>query len=251
MLMLSHAIEVPRASLRDIHTPEPTDSWRPVAHADVVDVLTERALVRGLKICSERYAVLPGHLYPTPGTVVEIPGGRLFGSLDFEPLSGAPFPAGCRPSAGIRNSHDKSFSLSVLCGARVLICANGVLSAEFIVARKHTSRIDLSAAIDEAINAFMESIKNFPQTYEQLRSWRLSVPKAHHLAVELARAGAFASSEILPIVNEFESPRHAEFKERNAWALYQAATERMKAQSPARQVEGFKALNSVLLPALN
>ena len=251
MLMLSHAIEVPRASLRGIPTPAPTDSWRPVPHADAVDALTERAAARGLKICSERYAVMPGHLYPVPGTMVEIPGGRLFGSLDFEPLAGAPFPEGCRPSAGIRNSHDKSFSLSVLCGARVLVCANGVLSAEFIVARKHTSGIDLSVAIDEALSAFMESIKNFQRTYERLRSWRLSVPKAHHLAVELARAGAFASSDILPVVNEFENPRHAEFKERTAWTMYNAATEIAKRQSPARQVEGFKALNSVLLPALN
>ena len=109
----------------------------------------------------------------------------------------------------------------------------------------------VSAAIDEAINAFLESINNFQQTYARLRSWRLSVAKAHHLAVELARAGAFASSDILPIVNEFESPRHAEFKERNAWALYNAVTENAKRQSPARQVEGFKALNSILLPALN
>jgi len=36
----------------------------------------------------------------------------------------------------------------------------------------------------------------------------------HSLIVELARAGAFSSSDILPIVTEFENPRHEEFKER-------------------------------------
>jgi hypothetical protein len=251
MLMLSHAVEVPRQALRSISTPEPTDTWRPVPHADVVDVLTERAAARGLKIKSERYAVLPGALYPTPGQRIELPGARLFGSLDFEPIVGVPFPPGCTPSAGLRNSHDKSFSLSILSGACVFICANGVLSAEHIIARKHTSGIDLVESIEDALNAFMESARDFQATYEQLRSRRLATAKAHHLIVELAKAGAFASSDILPVVQEWENPRHAEFKERNAWSLYQASTEVMKRQGPARQVDGLKALNSVLLASSN
>jgi len=242
---------MPRASLRGIRTPDPTDSWRPVPHADVVDVLTERAGARGLKITSERFSVLPGYLYPTPGTSVELPGARLFGSMNFGPISGMPFPDGCTPSAGIRNSHDKTFALSILSGARVLVCANGVLSAEFIVSRKHTSRIDLEASIDQALAATMASIEDFQATYERLRSRRLTRMKASALAVEMARSGTFSSSDILPVLDEYEKPSHEEFSERNAWSLYNAATARMEAQSPGRQVEGFKALNSVLLAQAN
>ncbi|MGD0092253.1 MAG: DUF932 domain-containing protein [Planctomycetota bacterium] len=251
MLMLSKATEVPRASLRGIRTPDPTDSWRPVAHADVVDVLTERAGARGLKITSERFAVLPGYLHPTPGTSIELPGARLFGSLDFAPVSGMPFPDGCMPSAGIRNSHDKTFALSILSGARVLVCANGVLSAEHIISRKHTSGIDLVESVDHALDAFMASIQGFQASYEQLSNWRLTRTRASALTVELARAGAFASSDILPVLDEYEKPSHEEFAERNAWSLYNAATARMKAQSPGRQVDGFKALNTVLLEQVN
>jgi hypothetical protein len=251
MLMLSKAHEIARRDLASIPTPDPTDSWRPVAHSDVVDVLTDRARQRGLKIRSERYAVMDGALYPTPGKRIELPGARLFGTLDFDPIPGMPFPAGCTPSAGIRNSHDKSFALSILSGARVFICANGVLSAEHIVARKHTSGLDMVESIDKALDAFMDSIRAFQQTYTQLNAWRLTKTKAHSLIVELARAGAFASSEILPVVEEYENPRHPEFKEPTAWNLYQDCTEIMKGQSPARQVEGFKALNAVLTSHLN
>ncbi len=74
---------------------------------------------------------------------------------------------------------------------------------------------------------------------------------SYSLIVELARAGAFPSSDILQVAAEFENPRHEEFKERNAWNLYQDCTEIMKSQSPARQVEGFKALNRVLTAAFN
>jgi hypothetical protein len=251
MLMLSHAIEVPRASLRGIPTPEPTDTWRPVPHADVVDVLTERAGARGLKIVSERFAVLPGYLHPTPGTSVELPGARLFGSLDFAPVSGMPFPRGCTPSAGIRNSHDKTFALSVLCGARVLVCANGVLSAEFVVSRKHTSRIDIVESVDNALDAFMESVRGFQALHERLSNWRLTRTRASALTVEMARTGAFASGDILPVLAEYETPSHDEFAGRTAWSLYNAATARMKEQSPGRQVDGFRALNNVMMAKLN
>jgi hypothetical protein len=66
-----------------------------------------------------------------------------------------------------------------------------------------------------------------------------------------ARAGAFASSDILPALDEYERPSHDEFSERTAWSLYNAATARMKAQSPGRQMDGFRALNTVLLAQAN
>lgn len=251
MLMLSHAHEISREALAGIHTPEPTESWRPVPHIDVVTALVERAAVRGLKIKSERYAVLDGTLYPKPGMQVSLQGARMFASLDFAPIPGMPFPAGTGPSAGIRNSHDKSFALSILSGARVFICANGVLSAEHVLSRKHTSGLDLVQSVDAALDAFMDSIRGFNDAYERLRSWKLRRTTAQSVVVELARAGAFSSSDILPVLAEYESPGHVEFSDRNGWSLYNAATARMKAQSPARQVDGFKALNSTLMSYLN
>jgi len=251
MLMLSHAAEVTRDELYSVVTPEPTQSWKPVPHYEVVNTLTDRAAARGLVIKNEKFALLDGTLYGENGVQTRIPGARLFGSLDFAPIPGMPFPAGCAPSCGLRNSADKSFALSILSGARVFVCANGVLSAEHIISRKHTSGLDLVASIDAALDAFMESLRGFNQTYEQLRARRLNRIKAHSLAVELAQAGAFSSSDILPVVREFEQPRHDEFRERNAWCLYQSATEIMKSQSPSRQVDGFKALNGVLVGELN
>ena len=97
----------------------------------------------------------------------------------------------------------------------------------------------------------MESLRGFNETSERPRSRRINRTKAHSLVVGLAQAGAFASSDILPVVREFENPRHPEFSEKNGWNLYQSCTEVMKNQSPSRQVDGFKALNSVLTAALN
>lgn len=67
----------------------------------------------------------------------------------------------------------------------------------------------------------------------------------------MAEGGAFSSSDIVSVIAEFEQPRHAEFSGRTGWSLYQPATEVMKKLSPARQVEGFKALIRVLVEGLN
>ena len=130
MLMLSHASEVSRDDLYGVVTPDPTDTWKPVPHHEVVNTLTDRAAARGLVIKSERFCLLDGTLYSPNGVQMRLPGARLFGSLDFAPVPGMPFPPGCAPSAGLRNSHDKSFALSVLSGARVFVCANGCLSGQ-------------------------------------------------------------------------------------------------------------------------
>jgi hypothetical protein len=42
MLMLSHAAEVSRNDLYSVETPEPTQSWKPVPHIEVVNTLTDR-----------------------------------------------------------------------------------------------------------------------------------------------------------------------------------------------------------------
>jgi len=117
--------------------------------------------------------------------------------------------------------------------------------------RKHTSRLDLRQSIDNALDTFLVSIRSFSEIHLRLTGQRLTRVRARALAVDLAEAGAFASSDVLPVVAEFENPRHPEFGGRTGWSLYQAATETMKKQSPARQVEGFKALNRVLVESLN
>ena len=248
MLMLHGAKEVKRVDLASILTPEPTDTWRPISHSQVVETLTVKAADRGLRIRNERFAVLDGALHPAEGVKIAVPNARLFGTMDFEPIPGLDFPPNCLPSAGLRNSHDKTFSLSILSGARVLVCANGVLSAEHIISRKHTSGIDLNQCIDRALDEFLVSIGSFKASYDRLNNWKLNRLEARDMIVELAKAGAFASADILPIVEEFDAPRHAEFAEHTAWAVYNSATEIMKKQSPARQYEGFRALNTVLCP---
>jgi hypothetical protein len=87
--------------------------------------------------------------------------------------------------------------------------------------------------------------------HDRLRGWSLRRTTAQSVIVEAAKAGAFSSSDILPVLAEFESPKHSDFRERNGWSLYNAATETMKKQSPARQTDGLKALTRIFQSYLN
>lgn len=76
----------------------------------------------------------------------------------------------------------------------MFVCANGVLSAEHIISRKHTSGLDQVESIDPALDAFLESLKGFNQTYEQLRSRRINRTKAHPIRLLPAAARQCRSS---------------------------------------------------------
>ncbi|MEI6232094.1 MAG: hypothetical protein WCT04_03525 [Planctomycetota bacterium] len=95
--------------------------------------------MRGQVIKNESFALLDGTLCGEIGVQTRIPGARIFGRLDFASILGMPFPAGCAPSCGLRNSADKNFALSILSGARVFVCANGVLTGAFVMTRKYAS----------------------------------------------------------------------------------------------------------------
>ena len=58
--------------------------------------------------------------------------------------------------------------------------------------------------------------------------------EARLLTVKAALAGAINSSDIVPIVREYEEPHHPEFAERNRWSLYNAFTETAKKYTPPR-----------------
>jgi hypothetical protein len=250
MLMLDRAVPVTVSQLARIPCPEPTESWRPYPHSEVVAALSDRMGARGLKVRASRLTLVDGALYPEQGVRLDVKGARLFGSFDLEPSVDA-FPPGCVPSLGLRNSTDKSYALTILIGMRVMACSNGVLYVErgVQVSRKHTSGLELEGAFDNALDAYEEAVPAMTDLYERLRGQRLSMTKAKSLVVDCAAAGAVPSSHILDAVREFERPSYPAFRgDRTRWGLYNAITHSsFKRMSPQRAAEAYRPLNEVLV----
>jgi hypothetical protein len=101
MTLCSYGTKLTRDELARVATPVGTATHKPIPHIAVVEKLIEALGFRQIGVVQEEYAV-------------SADGMRMFGVMDLS--SGFD---GCRFAIGLRNSHDKSFRLSVTIGLRL------------------------------------------------------------------------------------------------------------------------------------
>ena len=99
---------VTREQLARIPTPIATSTFRPVAHAELVDMLTRRLQERGVQIAKQEYAVSANDQ-------------QIFGKLDF--VTGIEMP-GLGRAMGFHAANDKSLAINIVAGVRVVVCDN-------------------------------------------------------------------------------------------------------------------------------
>lgn len=102
-----------RAELVQIPVPAATQTHKPVPHHKIIEALVEALGFRHIGVVHDEYAVSPD-------------GMKMFGVVDL-----ATEMEGCRFSIGLRNSHDKSMRLAMICGYRVFVCSNMAFSGDF------------------------------------------------------------------------------------------------------------------------
>ena len=234
MLMLSKGCTpMTRNELENIPTPPASGRHRPVPHAQLADILVRTAERRGLSLCQERYGVTHD-------------GMRLYGALDFDVPRSFRMPSGITPSLGIRHANDKTLSVQLTCGTRVLVCDNGCLIGELeTTKRKHTSGLNLQDLVGSAIDEFMLRLPDFHGLYDRLTVSRLTDNRAKVLLHDMFLKHRVMALKYMEPVSQryFHSEKHRkQFPERNRWALYNSVTETMKAQSVALQSASYSAL---------
>jgi hypothetical protein len=94
-------------------------------------------------------------------------GMRMFGIMELETQFHA-----CRFALGLRNSHDRSMRLGLVCGYRVAVCENMMFSGEFHpVLAKHSKNFSLLNALSIGIDQMQ---RNFEPMKKQIEIWRES-----------------------------------------------------------------------------
>lgn len=218
-------------SLEELHqltTPQPEKSeqgrwWMPISHFQFQNQIRESLDTQGLQVVNEGHAITHNR---KQGDI----GDRYFGFLQLKGGNGT-----CEV-VGLRNSHDKTFSASLVMGMGVFICDNLSFSGEIKIRRKHTLNIlgemprlagmavgmlgDLRGWQETRVNAYRE---------QQLQDRR----DVHDLIMQSFRAKALPPSQIGHVLNAWEEqPGHEryaeEFGERNMWSLFNAFTETFK-----------------------
>jgi hypothetical protein len=204
---------VTRADLKSLAPPAATETWKPVAHYDLIEAIDRQLRVRDVEIRAEQFAV-------------QRDGARFFGVLD---LALGDRPDTCA-AMGIRNSTDKSLSLELAVGVRVFVCDNLCFSGDLIaLRRKHTVRFDLMADISKAIDRYQQHLTVLAGQVERLKHEQLSHEQAKALVYD-AVTQEIIPLRLLPAVNTL----YRSYSEPpTAWTLHNIFTTSLKQLAPA------------------
>jgi len=205
---------VSREELSVVHTPEPTATWVPVSHLNLVQTVEHALLSTGLSIVNQVHSISQA-------------GARYFGLTQ---VRGVNDPVDYSWVLGIRNSHDKRFPAGIVAGASVFVCDNLSFSGEVKLSRKHTTNLlrDLPQLAAGAVGKLMNVWHHQGDRIERYKSHRLTDKAAHDLVVRSVDVGACPNRLIPSVLQEWRYPSHEEFRSRTAWSLFNAFTEVLK-----------------------
>jgi hypothetical protein len=201
------ATPVDYAGLREFATPVPTASHYPVPHHTVVDYVKHSLTFFGHEIVGEDYGVTPD-------------GDKFFGVITLRSEYGD-----YTDTVGLRNSHDKSFPVSVSFGSRVFVCDNLAFVGEHVIKRRHTPKIkrELPGLIAEIIEPLAMARKAIALTYDRFKATELDERNADHLIMSMYRNDVLNVTRIADVVRAYDEPPH-DWGNKTAWRMFNAAT---------------------------
>jgi hypothetical protein len=154
-------------------------------------------------------------------------GSRMFGMLQVANCKATPDYGF---AVGLRNGHDKMIRAGLAVGMGVMVCSNLSFRGEIVIGRKHTTEIltDLPLLMDSAIGKLAEKWDRQREIVTAYKNTDISQTQGRDLLINCAKEEVFPRTQLLDIIDEWEAPRHPEFKDRNLWSLFNSVTENLK-----------------------
>lgn len=169
-------------ALRLVPAPDFTASWRPYAHADVLDTIGRACSEAGLRITRKDYSANAKRT-------------KMFGVWETESATVA--GEGYNMALGIRSSIDKSAAVGICAGERVFVCDNLAFSSDVVMFRKHSGALseeELYVIAKFALRSAMAKFEAFVKWHASLRDVHLNPRQRMLLTVAAMRSGVFAPS---------------------------------------------------------
>jgi hypothetical protein len=208
---------VTRDQLVQVVTPEPTTTFKPIPHSDLVNAILETLSFRHINVVKDEYAV-------------SADGMKLFGVMELEAMGD-----GFRFSLGLRNANDKSMRLGLVVGIRILVCDNLAFSGDYEpVLHKHSKNFNLLAAISIGVDQIQ---RNFEPMRIQVERWRQAQITDDFAKLTIYRA--FVQDQLdapkhlaKEVHRLYFEPELPDFAPRTEWSLQNAFTGAFKQLDP-------------------
>jgi len=198
-----------------VKTPKGTDTWTPVPHARVIEEVQGTLERTGLTVKESAFALNDD-------------GAQFFGLLGLDSLGGG---GEYQIVVGLRNSHNKKFSVGLTVGSRVFVCDNLAFSSEIRVTRRHNKRVidDFTRLITTACGMINKSVEVQNLRFDHYKQYELTDVQAHDLLVQSLDIKAIGSTALVKVLDEWRDPSHPEFAVNHSiWRLWNAYTEVFK-----------------------
>ncbi len=229
--LLSYGGKLTRAELAQVPTPAGTATHKPIPHIEVVERLIETLGFRQIGVVRDEYAVSSD-------------GMRMFGVMDL-----ATGFEGCRFALGLRNSHDKTFRLSICCGVRVFVCENLAFHGDYTpVLAKHSKNFSLEDSLAIGVDRMQRNFGPLQQQVEEWQTRQLSTVVAKLVIYQAFIEDALeAPKHLARRVHElYFEPQYDEFRPRTLWSLSNAFTSAFKELEPIPQYKATAKLAGFL-----
>ena len=174
-----------------VPTPEFTDSWHPIGHADVVRSMKDAAEACDLEVKDARYDLTKNGL-------------NLFGTLS---LTGLERHEGTGMELGFRNSLNKLMAVSVAAGTNVYVCSNMCFDGDIIKFRKHTGGLtldELYAMALDSVKLAVNRITGMIDWQESLKEITLPEKDMKALTYDAMASGAISSKKFTQFLDMHE-----------------------------------------------
>lgn len=216
------AAAVEREQVEQSATPAKTETWHPIPHRSLVDMLRLRLPQYGMNIVKEAHALTKEGL-------------RYFGLFQVAVDAVNEDDEDFGLVFGLRNSHDKTFPAGLCLGSSVFVCDNLSFSSEIVIGRRHTKNImvDLPRLMSDAVGKMAEARVHQANRLEAYKQTELTDTEAKALILDAFTAKAINTTRIPKVLEQWQTPAHPEFAEKTAWRLFNGFTEVYKNSSLA------------------
>lgn len=210
---------VSREDVDNAPTPRRTNTWVPVPHHRLLDLVESTIEGQGFRVTNAAHGIWGN-------------GDRYFGLME---LANGHSADDYNLVLGLRNSHDKTFPASLALGSQVLVCDNLSFFGEVVLTRRHTRFIerDLPGIVAQAVGRLSEMRIQQDERIEGYKQTRIRDRTAHDLMIRAVDSRVIPVTQLPLVLKEWREPSHAEFKEdgRSVWRLFNAFTESFKSRS--------------------
>lgn len=221
--LISHrgTFKVLREDLYLYSPPEGTKTHKPIAHSELIETIENEARSRNYVISKEEFAI-------------QRSGNILFGVIDLIPtvIDFSKVKRNLTPSIGIRTGNNKSFSIQLIAGNRVLVCDNLAFSGDIIaLRRKHTSGLDLVDEVNKGFDRYEITLALWNETIDYMKCTWLKPLAGRQLIYNIFKEGIVPMKLFKDVAIQYEIIEHT--LDNSLWTLHNIFTNQFKKLSPA------------------